>query len=285
MGAPAAGQPRPPPPNRPWRAEVVIGALLCALQLATTATARAEDTTPEPIPRARFHLYLLLGQSNMFGRGPLPATDVEVHPRVLALDGEGRWVPARDPLHASVAETATDVAKAGVGPGLSFGRRMAEHDADVHVGLIPCAVGGTQVRAWRRGRPHYQRALARARTATRDGVLMGILWHQGESDTYRRRTAARYAEQLDAMIGEWRADLGSPVPFVAGRIADPNGGENIQLINTAIAELPERVPRTAVVDVAGLETSGPWHFTADAARELGRRYAAALLTLRAGEGR
>ena len=100
-----------------------------------------------------------------------------------------------------------------------------------------------------------------------------------------RRTARRYAAHLDAMIGEWRADLGSPFPFIAGRIADPNGGMNVRLVNTAIATLPERVPRTAVVDVQGLETSGPWHFTAEAARELGHRYAAALLGLQGGKAR
>ena len=51
-------------------------------------------------PDSAFHLYTLIGQSNMAGRGRVGPLDTEIHPRVYALDRAGRWVPADDPIHA-----------------------------------------------------------------------------------------------------------------------------------------------------------------------------------------
>ena len=45
------------------------------------------------------HLYLLIGQSNMAGRGVVDAESKEVNPRILMLDSLGQWVPATDPMH------------------------------------------------------------------------------------------------------------------------------------------------------------------------------------------
>jgi len=88
-----------------------------------------------------FHLYLLIGQSNMAGRGEVGPQDREIHPRVLALSKEGEWVPAIDPIHF-------DKPIAGVGPGRTFGKTMAAHDPSVRIGLIPCAVGGSPISTW-----------------------------------------------------------------------------------------------------------------------------------------
>ena len=49
--------------------------------------------------QAMLHLYLLIGQSNMAGRGEVAKEDRTPHPRVLKLDKKDEWVPAVDPLH------------------------------------------------------------------------------------------------------------------------------------------------------------------------------------------
>ena len=256
---------------------------IALLSLLLVSSATAEPHEGPAVPRERFHLYLLLGQSNMAGRGHVPAQDRELHPRIFALDAEGRWAPAHDPLHPS-SPLAESGEVRGVGPGMSFARAMVERDPDLVIGLIPCAVGGSSIRSWRRGRKNQRWALDRARAAIRDGELRGILWHQGESDTFEHSLAERYEAQLDAMIREWRDALRTEVPFVAGRLAEPNDGASLALVNRALAQLPKRVARTAVVAVTGLETRGPWHFTASAARELGRRYAAAMIALQGEDG-
>jgi hypothetical protein len=64
-------------------------------------------------PKEKFHLILLVGQSNMGGRGTVEAQDKTPHPRVLMLNKANEWVPAIDPLHF-------DKAAAGVGLGKTF---------------------------------------------------------------------------------------------------------------------------------------------------------------------
>ena len=96
---------------------------------------------PEAAQDAPLDLYLLAGQSNMAGRGTVSAEDTVAHPRVFALRADGSWSLARDPVHFDKPRVA------GVGPGLAFGRALAEATPGVRIGLIPTAVGGTPIRA------------------------------------------------------------------------------------------------------------------------------------------
>ena len=127
----------------------------------------------------KFHLFLLVGQSNMAGRGIVTPANNEPHPRVLMLNKAGEWVPAVDPLHF-------DKPVAGVGLGRSFGIAIAGATPDITVGLIPCAVGGSPIDAWKPGvlyeptKSHpWDDAMRRAHLALQSGTLKGILWHQG----------------------------------------------------------------------------------------------------------
>ena len=90
------------------------------------------------------HLFLLVGQSNMAGRGKVEPQDTVPIPRVLMLDRQRTWVPAVDPMHF-------DKPVAGVGLGRSFAARIADAHADVTIGLIPAAVGGSPIDAWQPG--------------------------------------------------------------------------------------------------------------------------------------
>ena len=233
--------------------------------------------------RDRLHLYLLIGQSNMAGRGKVAREDQTPHPRVLVLNRKDEWAPAADPLHF-------DKPMAGVGPGLAFGKTVAEADPSVTIGLIPCAAGGSPITVWQKGsfwkqtrsKP-YGETLRRVAIARQRGVLKGILWHQGESDS-NPTDAPLYAERLDGLIARLRRDLRVPaVPFLVGGLSDPllARKEEGRVVDGALRELPDRVGRTAYVSAEGLGLkSDNAHFTAAAARELGRRYAEALLALR-----
>ena len=229
-----------------------------------------------------FHLYLLIGQSNMAGRGEVDAQDQEIHPRVFTLDKACQWVPAADPIHF-------DKPIAGVGPGLTFGKTMADHDPSIRIGLIPCAAGGSPITVWKRGgyweqtdsKP-YDDAIERTGDAMRNGVLKGILWHQGESDS-NENDADLYEDRLATLINVLRMDLGAPdVPFIGATLGDyyvenrPEG----RIVNRALRQIPQRVKRTAWVDSKDLGHKGDdVHFNAEAARELGRRYAEATIRL------
>ena len=93
--------------------------------------------------KENFHLFLLVGQSNMAGRGKVALADKKPHPRVLMLNKAGEWVPAADPLHFDKPGMV------GVGLGKTFGTMVAEKNPGVTVGLIPSA----QVPRFRFGNP------------------------------------------------------------------------------------------------------------------------------------
>ena len=84
-----------------------------------------------------FHLYILIGQSNMAGRGVItPEFENEGNARIYMLSKTNEWMLAKHPLHF-------DKPSAAVGPGLAFGIKMAEANPNVKIGLIPAAVGGS----------------------------------------------------------------------------------------------------------------------------------------------
>ena len=78
-------------------------------------------------------VYLLIGQSNMAGRGDVSVENVN-NSRMLKWGDAGGWVEATEPLYR-VLETA------GAGPGMSFGRAMAVAEPMATGGLVCAAVG------------------------------------------------------------------------------------------------------------------------------------------------
>jgi len=258
-----------------WLAPALV---LVALACSAAGAAAPADTGP----RESFHLYLLIGQSNMAGRGRVAKEDRTPHPRVLKLDKADQWVPAVDPLHF-------DKPGAGVGPGLAFGRAMAEASPKVRIGLIPCAAGGSPVTVWRKGaswrqtrsKP-YDEALRRAKLALKAGVLKGILWHQGESDS-NAKSAKLYQERLVDLVARLRKDLDAPhAAFVAGGLGEffVRGRPHAEAVNQVLEHIAQHVKRAAFAGAEGLGHKGDKvHFSAASARELGRRYAKAMLAL------
>ena len=224
-----------------------------------------------------FHVYLLIGQSNMAGRGIPDAESKKINERVLMLDSENHWVPATDPVHFDKP------AMVGVGPAIAFANSMLENNSKIKIGLIPCAVGGSPIKAWEpgavySGRFHpYEDALSRAQLAMKTGVLKGIIWHQGESDN-DSALATVYIKKLDTLINRLRTDLKQPgLPFVAGELGY---FIRIDFINKIIHQLPAQVTHTAVVSAKDLTHKGDQlHFDTPSARELGKRYAAAMKQL------
>ena len=231
-----------------------------------------------PAPKERFRLYLLIGQSNMAGRGKVEPADRLPHPRVFAFDKNGAWALAVDPLHFDKPKIA------GVCLGSSFGRAMADADSSVTVGLIPCAVGGTPLSRWVKGGDLHEAALKRARKAMADGTLAGILWHQGESDSKELSTAESYRERLSGMIADLRAELDSPqLPVVVGKLGEflePERLPHASIVNDALEQVGQSVPHAACVESSGLTCkSDQVHFDAKSLREFGKRYAAAMQAL------
>lgn len=228
-------------------------------------------------------VYVLIGQSNMAGRGLVEDQDRAVVPRVLTWTKDNAWAPAVDPLHF-------DKKMAGVGPGRTFGIVMAEENPSRTIGLVPCAVGGTSIRLWQPGAydqktdTHpYGDMLARVTKAAQHGTLKGILWHQGESDS-AMGSKGTYQEALVDLVNRLRKDLDAPhVPFVVGQLGRFDGNpwnDGRKRVDLAHKRLSGMVYNTGFVYSDDLTDKGDRaHFDASSARTLGRRFALKMLEL------
>lgn len=132
-------------------------------------------------PQQKLDLYLLIGQSNMVGRGKIEAQDTISPERVLTLTKNLEWKAAKDPIHF-------DKSAAGTGLGRTFVIEMAKSNKNAVIGLIPCALGGTSIDVWKSGafdqatKTHPRDDMVkRVQFALQYGELKGILWLQGKA--------------------------------------------------------------------------------------------------------
>lgn len=244
----------------------------------------------------RREVFLLMGQSNMAGRGKIETGDDEPMPGIFVLDGQCglddprpvhpiTWRPAAHPLHLNEPQ------KEQFGLGVDFAYRYRELNPHVTVGLIPCAWGGQPIDALGPGRPLYANAVQRARVAAEDGIVVGVLWHQGESDTASIAASAEYGTKLREFIVSLRADIDENLMFVIGDLAqtlsmdrDAEIRANVRTVREQLREIAS-APGNGWVASLGLDTAEDnTHFTREALRQFGRRYAESVTDLRRGSG-
>ena len=217
-------------------------------------------------------VFLLIGQSNMAGRGCLDEVPVLDCPDVL-MYRDGRWLPAEEPLHTDKPELA------GVGLGMRFAVEVVERGGIAPVGLLPCAVGGTPLRRWMPGADLYENAVRIAHSALQGGRLRGILWHQGEADAKTRDDASSYGRRFVEMVQALRTELAAEdVPLLAGELGsflrEHPGCDYFETVNRHLRELEGVLGNYAFVSAEGLGDNGDTlHFHSAALREFGRRYA------------
>lgn len=227
------------------------------------------------------HSFLLIGQSNMAGRGRISEA-VPVNTEHLFVLRNGRWQPLYRPVNG-------DRGFSGVCLAESFAERYAaEHGVDV--GLIPCADGGTSLNQWQVGGLLYDHAVMQARLAQRTSTIAGVLWHQGEADC-APRLAQTYAERVEVILNSMRYDLQlEDVPFLLGglgdfltefqRLHDSESLGNYPAVNEQLRRAAQEMPMTGFVSAEGL-TSNPdfLHFNAASLHEFGLRYYEVFRTL------
>jgi len=232
--------------------------------------------------RTDLNIFLLLGQSNMAGRGRLDEVPA-LHSPAVFMFRDGTWQAAEEPLHTDKPDVA------GVGLGMSFALDLVTHADLTPIGLVPCAVGGTPLSRWMPGADLYEQAVDVARLAMASGRLRGILWHQGEGDATDPEKAATYGPRLSSMLPRLRLDLAAgDVPVIVGELgpflAQRETCPHYPLVNQHLRALADELSAYACVSAAGLGDNGDHlHFTASALREFGRRYAARFLELTAAD--
>ena len=216
------------------------------------------------------HSILIIGQSNMGGRGF--AKDVEpIKSERLYVLRNGRWRKMYVPVNP-------DRVTSGICLVESFAYQYSiDHDANV--GIIPCADGGTSLSQWMPGTLLFDHTCYMAELATRTSTIAAVLWHQGESDCAEDREPL-YKERLTVIINAFRDKLGlHDVPFIVGGLGDflVDHGERFALyypkINEHLESMADDSQRIGFVSAKGLTDNGDnLHFSAPSLREFGLRY-------------
>lgn len=214
--------------------------------------------------------FLLIGQSNMAGRGFRDEVAPIDNDRLYVLRN-GRWQPMYVPVNP-------DRPFSGINLAESFAQACAkEYDTDV--GLIPCADGGSCLDQWEPGGLLFDHAVAQAKLAMRTSVIAGVLWHQGESDCSDDRYPC-YEEKCTRIFRALREKLGlEDVPFLVGGLGDYLplctflDVKNYFFINEMLEKIAREDENIGFVSAEGL-TANPdqLHFNAQSLRAFGLRY-------------
>lgn len=246
-----------------------------------------------------FYIFLCLGQSNMEGNAKFEPQDTTVDRRFQVLASvdcpdlgrtKGNWYPAVPPLCRC---------RTGLTPADYFGRTMvAGLPSNVKVGVINVAVGGCKIELFEKdkyqaylstapdwlintakeydGDP-YKRLVEMAKAAMKDGVIKGILLHQGESNTGDAEWPAKVKSVYENLL----KDLGiGQVPLLAGEVVGADQEGRCASMNSIIATLPSVIPAAHVISSAGCQAAPDHlHFNAAGYRELGKRYGETMLSL------
>ncbi|WP_238654411.1 sialate O-acetylesterase [Paenibacillus piscarius] len=216
--------------------------------------------------------FLMLGQSNMAGRGFLHEVDPIYNEKIKMLRN-GQWQMMTEPINY-------DRPVSGVSLAASFADAWSKANPDEEMGLIPCAEGGSSLKDWHPEGILFQHALSEARFALRSSQICGILWHQGESDSYQSLHETYY-EKLSLIIETLRNELKlDEVPLIIGGLGDFLGKtgfgqqatEYIQ-INEQLQRFANEQPNCYFVTAAEL-TANPdgIHINAVSQRKFGYRY-------------
>lgn len=217
------------------------------------------------------HSILIIGQSNMAGRGFVGEVEPIVNKDLFVLRN-GRWREMYVPVNP-------DRVKSGINLVESFADRYAK-DHGVQVGIIPCADGGSCLDQWVPGSLLFDHAVFQAKLAQRTSTIAAVLWHQGESDCSPSRYPV-YEKKLKMILDALRKELDLyDVPVLLGGLGDylefcprEEHYENYIHINSALQSLADQEQMTGFVFAKGLSSNPDFlHFSAKSLREFGDRY-------------
>ena len=267
---------------------------LFAAVLLFNKTALAQDKS--------FYVYLALGQSNMEGYpGIEPQDSGPVDTRFQVLAAVDVTNPRRDKGHWYSAVPPLARPGNGIGPSDYFGRTMVSNlPANIRIGVINVSVAGCKIEmfdkdhytsyadtapSWMKGiiaayggNP-YKRLVDMAKLAQKDGVIKGILLHQGESNTNDREWPNKVKGVYDNLIKDLNLKP-EETPLLVGELVGADQRGACASMNTIIDDLPKTIPNSYVVSSAGCAgRPDHLHFTPAGYRELGKRYAEKMLSL------
>ena len=248
-----------------------------------------------------FYIFLCFGQSNMEGNAKIEPQDTTVNDRFKVLEAvdcpnlgriKGKWYTAVPPLCRC---------HTGLTPADYFGRTLIDYlPKNISVGIINVSVAGCKIELFDKdnfqvysstapswmtniikeygGNP-YAQLVEIAKLAQKEGVIKGILLHQGESNT----NDSLWTKKVKVVYSNLIKDLhlkARKVPLLAGEVVNADQGGVCASMNRIISTLPQTIHNSYVISSAGCTDSRDnLHFNAEGYRKFGKRYAAKMLSI------
>ncbi len=269
-----------------------IKTLLAAMMMASCLDASA---AVDP----NFYIFLCFGQSNMEGAARPEAQDLKSPgPRFMLMPAVdfpdkgrkmGEWCEATPPLCRP---------NTGLTPADWFGRTLVESlPENIKIGVIHVAIGGIDIKgfltdsiesyrkkapSWMKGMLEaydnnpYERLVTLAKKAQQDGVIKGVLMHQGETNTGDPKWAGMVQQVYDKLLGDLQLKP-EEVNLFVGNIVQAEGKGVCIGCKKQIDALPQTIHTCQVISSDDC-SNGPdrLHFDAAGYRELGCRYGEAV---------
>ncbi|NLE01074.1 MAG: sialate O-acetylesterase [Fibrobacter sp.] len=257
-----------------------------------------------------FYIFLAFGQSNMEGWASSSGKNNQIEKQdttnvperfmfLPAVDNgsrkKGVWAVAKPPLCRS---------STGLCPCDYFGRRLVDSlPQAIKVGIINVSVAGCAIEMfdkdkdrayigsqadWMKnidkqyGNKPYGRLVEMAKLAQKDGVIKGILMHQGESGS----STGNWKSEVKKIYTDLIKDLGldsNKVPLLVGGLTSDSKNNKDASLPWDLVKSPRTISNCYVVSSIGCPVNmqddgmGGLHFSGAGYRELGKHYADSML--------
>ncbi|MBF4487796.1 sialate O-acetylesterase [Flavobacterium sp. CSZ] len=247
-----------------------------------------------------FYIFICFGQSNMQGAAPIQSQDKTINNRFKVFQAQDCPTLNRKKAEWSPAVPPTCQCNSGLSPADYFGRTLVANLPDnITVGIINVSVAGCDIRLFDKdiykdfdstykdkwftslvasydSNP-YQYLVGLAKLAQKDGVVKGILLHQGETNAGEKQWTSYVKKIYDDMLSDLSLNADS-VPLLAGELLSADGN-CCSKMNPIIRTLPDTIPSAHIISSQGCTGFDNAHFDSNGYRELGRRYGLEMLAL------
>lgn len=227
-----------------------------------------------------FHVFMLMGQSNMAGVAPREASDANTDQRMKIWGGcnmpQRQWnTVTNPPLNDCPGEKGWNLNNT-VDPGIWFAKTLLPRlPAGDTMGMIGTAESGESINTFITGGSHHAmilRKISEVKAASPTPRFAGIIFHQGESDSGQSTWPGKVVQLYNEVKAAWGVNF--DVPFILGEL--PAGG-CCSGHNNLVHQAADMLPDGHWVSQMGTNVMDQYHFDHASVVLMGQRYGESMI--------